>query len=164
MASAAQGPGEALGQDFSDLLQPGLMTHVAVRLLVAAVLGGVLGLQRERAGKSAGLRTYMLVAMGSAFFILVPQLDGMALEPLARVVQGIATGIGFVGGGAILKLGERREIKGLTTAAGIWLTAAVGIAVGFGRVGAALVGTGLAYLVLAILGRLERLFEQGRQG
>lgn len=86
-------------------------------------------------GKPAGLRTHMLVALGSALFVVASLEFGMSSSDLSRVIQGLATGIGFIEGGAIFKLNEEREITGLTTAAGIWLTAAVGVAVGDGALG-----------------------------
>ena len=141
--------------DFTDL--PGIaeVTQIVVRLLLAALLGGLLGLQRELVGKAAGIRTHMLVAMGSAFFVLIPSQAGMPLVDLSRVLQGIITGIGFLGAGAILKLSEQKQIHGLTTAAGLWLTAAVGIAAGMGREASAILGTGLAFIILAFLPRVS---------
>ena len=128
--------------------------RVVVRLLAAAGLGAVAGLQRERAHKPAGLRTHMLVALGSALFIIVPIELGLA-DSLAQVMQGVATGIGFIGAGAILKLQESRDIQGLTTAAGIWMTAAVGVAVGLGGLGIAIVATVLTWMILSALIRIE---------
>lgn len=151
----------ALVQDFADLSDPARLTHVAVRLLLAALLGGILGYQREKVGKAAGLRTHMLVAVGAALFVLVPQLDGMSLEDLSRVMQGVITGIGFLGAGTILKLAEDREIKGLTTAASIWLTAAIGIAVGLGRLGSALLAGLLALVILEVLIRFAQKHDNG---
>ena len=144
-----------LHADFTDL--PGIaeVTQIVVRLLLAALLGGLLGLQRELVGKAAGIRTHMLVAMGSAFFVLVPYQAGMPLVDLGRVIQGIITGIGFLGAGAILKLSEQKQIHGLTTAAGLWLTAAVGIAVGMGRDASAILGTALAFIILVFLPRVR---------
>src|SRR5688572_20329145 len=103
------------------------LLKVTVRLVVAAFLGGLLGLQREREGKAAGLRTHMLVALGAALFTIAPLEVGMSSENLSRVIQGVATGVGFLGAGTILKRRDEQEIHGLTTAAGVWLTAAVGI-------------------------------------
>ena len=144
-----------LGQDFREFLDPGLLAVVTVRLLIAALLGGLLGYQRAAAGKAAGVRTHMLVALGAAFFVLIPQVDGMQLADASRIIQGIVTGIGFLGAGTILKEPHERRIIGLTTAAGIWLTSAVGVGVGLGRVGAAVVGAVLAFLILGVLQRLE---------
>ena len=129
--------------------------RVVVRLLTAAGLGAVAGLQRERAHKPAGLRTHMLVALGSALFIIVPIELGLACS-LPQVMQGVATGIGFIGAGAILKLQESRDIQGLTTAAGIWMTAAVGVAVGLGGLGIAIVATVLTWMILSALIRIEQ--------
>lgn len=114
-----------------------------------------MGAQRESSGKPAGLRTHMLVAMGGALFVLAPLEAGMELNGISRVIQGIVTGIGFIGAGAILKLQDKREIEGLTTAAGIWMTAAVGIAAGLGRLGLALVSTVLTWITLALIGKIE---------
>ena len=159
MNTSGQNPWEALVEDFADVQDIGRLTHVVLRLLLAALIGGLLGYQREVAGKSAGLRTYMLVTLGSAFFVIVPQLEGV--QDMSRVVQGIITGIGFLGGGAILKLADDKEIQGLTTAAGIWMAAAAGIAVGFGRLGTALVGAVLGFLILGAVYRFERLMRPG---
>ena len=143
-------------EDFSDLHTPGEALRITVRLLLAAVLGGVLGFERERSGKSAGMRTHMLVAIACGFFVLVPQQFGMSNADLSRVVQGIVTGIGFIGAGSILKLSQSHEVRGLTTAAGLFLTSAIGMAAGMGRAASAIQGTILAYTVLALLQPLER--------
>lgn len=131
------------------------IARVIIRLLAAALLGAVVGIQRERAGKPAGLRTHMLVSLGSAMFIIACIEANMSAADLSRVIQGLATGIGFIGGGAILKLTDEREITGLTTAAGIWLTAAVGVGVGLGRLGSAALGVALTWIILALLGQIE---------
>ena len=133
---------------------------LVTRLVTAMILGAVIGAQREAIGKPAGLRTHMLVAMGGALFVLAPLQSGMDLDGMSRVIQGIITGIGFIGGGAILKLQEQRAIEGLTTAAGIWLTAAVGIAAGLGRWGLAVAGTILAWITLSLIGRIEGWMNQ----
>src|ERR687883_11912 len=106
------------------------LVHVLIRLLAATLLGAIVGIQREKAGKPAGLRTHILVTLGTAVFVLACSGVGMSLDGLSRVIQGIVTGIGFIGAGSILKLSEQREIQGLTTAAGLWMTAAIGVAVG----------------------------------
>jgi putative Mg2+ transporter-C (MgtC) family protein len=133
---------------------------LVTRMVIAMILGAVIGAQREATGKPAGLRTHMLVAMGGALFVLAPVQSGMDLDGMSRVIQGIVTGIGFIGGGAILKLQEQRAIEGLTTAAGIWITAAVGIAAGLGRWGLALVSTILAWITLSLIGRIEAWMNQ----
>jgi|SRR3712207_5182367 len=131
------------------------LAHVLVRLAAAAMLGAVIGFQRERAGKPAGLRTHMLVTLGTAVFVLACSSAGMDSDGLSRVIQGIVTGIGFIGAGSILKLDERREVQGLTTAAGVWMTAAVGVAVGLGSLGVAILATLFALAVLSFAKRYE---------
>ena len=147
---------ETWRQDFSDLPDVAGVTRLLTRLAVAAALGGVLGIEREAHGKDAGLRTHMLICMGAALFVLVPQQAGIEGEGLARIIEGVIAGVGFIGGGAILKLSEERRIEGLTTAAGIWLTAGIGIAAGLGRESSAIVGTVLALVVLAALTTVSR--------
>jgi putative Mg2+ transporter-C (MgtC) family protein len=132
------------------------LIRVAVQLGMAALLGGVLGIEREKVGKAAGLRTHMLVALGAALFTVASVEAGMTVSDLSRVFQGIAAGIGFIGAGAILKLANEQEIKGLTTAATLWLTAAAGTAVGAGHLWIPVVGVLLAFVILTALGRIER--------
>jgi putative Mg2+ transporter-C (MgtC) family protein len=132
------------------------LLRIMVRLLIASLLGGLLGFERQQEHKSAGIRTHMLVALGSALFTLIPAETGM---DVSRVIQGIAAGIGFLGAGTILKLSETHEIKGLTTAAGIWMTAAIGTAVGAGRIGLAGISVGLALIILYVLHQVERWFK-----
>ena len=131
------------------------MARIVVRLLFAVILGGILGFQRAEAGKAAGMRTSMLVTLGAALVVLVPELTGMSSADLSRIIQGVLTGIGFIGGGVILKLSEQHQIVGVTTAASVWLTAIVGIAAGTGRLSLAVVGAILALLILTVFGRLE---------
>lgn len=136
------------------------LIRVAARLGTAALLGGVLGIEREQVGKAAGLRTHMLVALGGALFTVASVEAGMTVADLSRVFQGIAAGIGFIGAGAILKLTNEREIRGLTTAATLWLTAAAGTAVGAGHLWIPVVGVLLALVILAALGRVERWLQR----
>lgn len=124
------------------------MADVALRLAGAAVLGGVMGLEREWLQKPAGLRTHMLVALGSAMFVLAPREVGMDGADLSRVMQGVATGVGFIGAGTILKVASARRIEGLTTAASLWLAAAVGLAVGAGLWWLPFVSAVLALVIL----------------
>lgn len=152
--------GLAAMDEFFNELMAGLpdtteAARIVFRLALAALLGGIIGLQRERAGKHAGLRTHMLVALGAALFIVAPIEAGMSNEELARIIQGLVAGIGFLGAGAILKLTDDKQIKGLTTAAGLWLTAAIGVAAGLGRWGSAMVGVALIWLILDALARVE---------
>lgn len=137
--------------------------RVAIRLVVAMLLGAVVGYERERAGQYAGLRTHMLVALGSALLVVVPAVGDADAAEISRIVQGIATGIGFIGAGSVLKLARSREIRGLTTAAGIWVTAAVGVAAGLGYEGVAALAVGLAWGVLTAVGTLETRYIKGRR-
>jgi putative Mg2+ transporter-C (MgtC) family protein len=138
---------EELTLGLPDLRQ---LVHVLIRLIAAALLGAAVGYERERAGKAAGLRTHMLVALGTTVFVLTCSGVGMSLDGISRVIQGIATGIGFIGAGSILKLNTERDIQGLTTAAGVWMTAAIGIAVGLGSLGIAFLGTFFTLIVLLL--------------
>ncbi len=140
------------------------IARVVIRLLAAMLLGAIVGVQRERTGKPAGLRTHMLVALGAALFTLAPLEAGMDSADLSRVIQGLATGIGFLGGGAILKLSEEREIHGLTSAAAIWMTAAVGVAVGLGRLALALMGVLLTWFILTIAESIDSRLRERRAG
>jgi putative Mg2+ transporter-C (MgtC) family protein len=124
-------------------------------------LGGLLGLQREQHGKEAGVRTHMLVALGSALFVLVPLQAGADPQDVSRVIQGVIAGVGFLCAGSIIRTGED-HIRGLTTAAGIWLTAAIGVAVGLGRETTAVVSTLLALGILALEGPIGRLLGKRR--
>ena len=135
-------------------------TRVTLRLVVAALLGGVLGYERETKGKSAGLRTHMLVSLGAALFALVPSRAGWDEEAVSRVLQGLVAGIGFLGAGAIVKRTRESEPHGLTTAASIWLAAAIGMTVGLGRESIAILATILALVILAVLPLLERRIER----
>jgi putative Mg2+ transporter-C (MgtC) family protein len=137
------------------------MIRLTVRLIVAMIFGAVIGIQRERAGKPAGLRTHMLVALGAAVFIVASGEFGMNPDSISRVIQGLVTGIGFLGAGAILKLYDKRAVEGLTTAAGIWMTAALGVAVGLGRFGLALMATLLAWMTLSLVRQLEHILNRG---
>ena len=138
-----------LGFDVPDVLE---LTRVTFKLALAAVLGGAMGWERELKGKAAGLRTHMLVAVGAALFVMAPLEAGVPLGDVTRIMQGVAAGIGFVGAGAILKMTDQGQVVGLTTAAGIWMTAAVGVAVGTGRVWLPVVGVVIAVIILALLG------------
>ena len=145
-----------VAEEFSDVPDIAQFTRLTLRLLVAALLGGMLGLQRERQGKDAGVRTHMLVALGAALFVLVPQQAGMDSADLSRVIQGVVAGVGFLCAGTILKSGDD-QVRGLTTAAGLWLTAAIGIAAGLGREMTAAISTVLALAILSLEGPIQRL-------
>jgi putative Mg2+ transporter-C (MgtC) family protein len=135
---------------------------VIIRLVTATLLGGLLGAEREFERKAAGLRTHMLVALGAALFIIAPEQAGLGEGDLGRIIQGVAAGIGFIGAGTILKQTDRGEIKGLTTAASIWLTAAIGVAAAIGPLWVPLVGAACAWMILYIGGKgTERLRRRG---
>lgn len=129
--------------------------RVVIRLVVAAGLGALIGFEREKAGKAAGLRTHILVTLGTCVFVLAGIGYGMNSDGLSRVIQGIVTGIGFIGAGSILKLNNEKNIRGLTTSAGIWMAAAVGVAVGLGELGLAILATVVTLVVLALIGRVD---------
>jgi putative Mg2+ transporter-C (MgtC) family protein len=151
------GLGTVLWQELLSGFPDGVeMARVSVRLLVAIVLGGILGVQRAHVGKAAGVRTHMLVTLGAAIVVLLPHLTGMSSADISRIIQGTLTGIGFIGGGVILKMSEQHQIVGITTAASVWLTAILGIVAGTGRLGLAVVGAILAFLILTVFGWLER--------
>ena len=143
--------GMAVAAELSDLPDVAEFTRVVLRLLLAALLGGLLGIERERKGKAAGVRTHMLVSMGAALFVLLATQGGMKDTELSRVLQGVIAGIGFLGAGTILKAEREEKVYGLTTAAGIWLTAAIGVAAGLGRESTAVLSTLLALGVLALV-------------
>ncbi len=145
---------ETLAEEFSSLPDAAEVTRVMVRLLLAALLGGIVGYEREHKGKAAGLRTHMLVAMGAALFVLVPERGGMHIADMSRVIQGVVAGVGFLGAGAIIKRDSEEQVQGLTTAAGIWMTAAIGVACGLGREAIALLATLLAIVILVMLPRV----------
>jgi putative Mg2+ transporter-C (MgtC) family protein len=135
------------------------IAEASLRLLISAVLGGVVGAEREAVGKAAGLRTHMMVSLGATLFVLGAVDAGATTADMTRVIQGIATGIGFIGAGTILKRKDQDQIEGLTTAATIWFTGAIGIAVGMGRAWLAIVCAVTAWVILAIIPRIESRFR-----
>lgn len=139
-----------------------------VRLVLAALCGTVLGLERTIAGKHAGVRTYALVALGSALFVIISELEiarylgqaaGLTLDPL-RIASQVVVGIGFLGAGLIIF--RESKISGLTTAAGLWVTAAVGVAAGFGLLALALVATVLTLFIFTFLWLFEKRIKPER--
>ena len=125
-------------------------TEVLLRLVFAVVCGGLVGLEREIVHRPAGVRTHMLVSLGSALFILIA-VDTLPNEA-ARIIAGIATGIGFLGAGTIFK--AKSEVHGLTTAASIWAVSAVGLTIGMGYYLITLISVALILIVLQ-LNKLE---------
>src|SRR3989344_3777400 len=131
------------------------------QITLAAVLGMLVGFEREYRGKPAGLRTYMLVALGAALFTVMSVESSLGIpyfDP-SRIASQVVVGIGFIGGGLILLKGDR--IEGLTTAAGLWTTAAIGMATGFGFYTLAIYATILVLFVLLILRLLENYIHHG---
>ena len=149
-----QGIGNMVMTEFSDLPDIIEFTRLILRLAIAAALGGLLGWERERSGKAAGARTHMLVSTGAALLVLVPQQMDMSDADLSRVIQGIVTGVGFLGAGTILKGTSEQNVQGLTTAAGLWFTAAIGITAGLGREASAVLSTLLALIILHLVPRI----------
>lgn len=148
--------------EFGDFAEVEQITRATWRMGEALLLGAAIGWDRERRDAEAGLRTHMLVALGAALFVLIPVELGMNDEQISRVVQGLVSGIGFLGAGAVLKDQEEGRIHGLTTAASIWATAAVGLAAGMGRTGTAMLATVFILLVLVWLRRLGRAAHRQR--
>lgn len=137
--------------EFSDIPNAEQATKVVLRLCIASLLGGLIGYERELRGKSAGLRTHMLVAMGAALFILVPQQAGASAADVSRILQGLIAGVGFLGAGAIM-IGQQKENEtGLTTAATVWISAAIGITAGIGSEMTAVLSTVLTIVILAAI-------------
>jgi len=128
------------------------------RLFLAAALGAVIGIEREYHQKPAGLRTNMLIAVGSALFTLLSITVGRDGGSADRISAQIVTGVGFLGGGAILR--HRSSVHGLTTAATIWVNAAIGMACGAGQLTLATAATVVTLIVLAVLPPVEAYFER----
>ena len=149
--------------EFSDVPDATQVTRIVLRLLVAAALGSLLGYERERQGKTAGVRTHMLVAIGAALFVLIPQQAGASSADLSRVLQGLIAGVGFLGAGAIIMGNREVETQGLTTAASIWVTAAIGVAAGMGRESTAVLSTLIALLILSVVPWIYRTNKQNKE-
>lgn len=144
----------AVVHEFSDLPDTAQVTRIIVRLSVAILLGGILGYEREEKGKAAGIRTHMLVALGAAIFVAVPLQSGIALSDMSRILQGLLAGIGFIGAGCIMHREHATHVRGLTTAAGIWVTAAIGVTVGLGREMSAIIATLMALVILTLVPKI----------
>lgn len=134
------------------------------RLAAAALVGAIIGTDREVRNKPAGLRTHALVSLGAGLLTVVAvALSDLSSSPgdsISRVLQGIVAGIGFLGAGAILKEEQYRDIKGLTTAASIWVVAALGVACGAGLWRASIAAVVLALLILIVGEPVERLIRK----
>ncbi|MEH1809346.1 MgtC/SapB family protein [Nostoc sp.] len=137
--------------------------NISFRLCVALLIGAIIGLERQIRHKPAGLRTHMLVSLGSALFtLIIMQTGGLQASPdaLSRVIQGIAAGVGFLGAGEIVRQSSQEsqqlEIHGLTSAAAIWVSSALGIAAGCGLWQLGLISAMLTFLVLNVFKRFEK--------
>ena len=153
MSSAIEEVGQALAQEFS-VPDAATLAVIAARVLTAALLGGLIGWERERKGRAAGLKTHILVSIGSALFVLAPLLADIDGGDVTRVMQGIVSGIGFLGAGAIIKMEKDERVEGLTTAAGMWMTAAIGMAAGMGQEMVAVITTVVALMVVSAVPRV----------
>lgn len=137
--------------EFSDIPDVSTITWITLRLVLAAVLGGILGYERELKVRSAGVRTHMLVAVGAALFVIGPLQIDMPIPDMSRVLQGIIQGIGFLGAGAIIFSTRQQKIQGLTTAANIWVTAGIGVLAGLGLDATAVLSTMFVLIILAVI-------------
>jgi putative Mg2+ transporter-C (MgtC) family protein len=149
-----------LEQIFPHLGDPGHVVRVMVRLSAAAVVGAIIGYERQHEGKQAGLRTHMLVALGAAMFTMIPGEAKMDTPDVSRVIQGVATGVGFLGAGCILHVNQEQRVKGLTTAASIWVTAAAGMATGAGYLFPAIFCVVLAWTILSTIHHFENWWHR----
>jgi putative Mg2+ transporter-C (MgtC) family protein len=134
-------------------------TDAVLRLTAAAVIGGAIGLDREVRGKPTGVRTLAIVALGSALAVLAAQHSGGDTAAASRVMQGVITGIGFLGAGVILRNPSGKKVHGLTTAAGIWWTACIGLACGVAAWPIVLTASVLVVIILAFGRPLERALD-----
>jgi len=145
------------------LLSPDHSLGILLRLCLALLVGGIIGWERQLRHKPAGFRTHMLVSMGSALFVLIPLAMGKnenGRDAIERVIQGIAAGVGFLGAGEIMRQyqqeSSKEEVHGLTSAAAIWVSAALGTAAGCGLWEIALIGAFLSLFVLRVVKKVER--------
>jgi putative Mg2+ transporter-C (MgtC) family protein len=135
------------------------LEEITIKLLLAFLLGGIIGIEREYLNKAAGLRTLILISLGSCMFTVFSIL--IAEKSPDRIASNIVTGIGFLGAGVIFK--EDTRVKGLTTAASIWVTAAIGMGIGSGYYWTSAIGAGFALLTLNVLAFLEEWIDRLNQ-
>jgi putative Mg2+ transporter-C (MgtC) family protein len=154
----------ALPPTNSVFISPNDWLGLTYRLGLALLVGGVVGWNRQAAGKPAGLRTHMLVSLGAALFVLLPLLSSSStsVDSLSRAIQGVATGVGFLGAGEILQRSSdqtphKASVKGLTSAATLWLTAALGMVAGCGFWQLSLITTVMTLFILSVAKTLERV-------
>ncbi|MES1157347.1 MAG: MgtC/SapB family protein [Alphaproteobacteria bacterium] len=146
------------------------LTDIAMRLVAAIIVGGALGADREWRGKPAGVRTLALVALGAALVcVTAMHLDVLRADPNATsrvvqgIIQGVMTGVGFLGAGAVMRSLDQREAHNLTTAATVWVTAALGIACGLAAWSVVWIGVGLTLIVLVVLQPIDTWFDKRRK-
>jgi len=142
-----------------------LWLDLTLRLILATLVGGAIGWNRQVTSKAAGLRTHMLVSLGAALFVMIPVSLGTpdAKDALSRSIQGVATGVGFLGAGEIIHYSQstgKEKVKGLTSAAALWVTAALGMIAAAGLWQITLVGTVLTIMILDFAKRIERAIPQ----
>lgn len=137
----------------------GFQISIILRIAIAYALAFPIGWDREESARGAGLRTFPLVSVASCAYILIAQLALGPSEDMSRVLAGLMTGIGFIGGGAILK-NSKEKVSGMSTATSIWITGAVGAAVGWGYYLIALVLTGLNFVTLRFFGSLKEVVHE----
>ncbi len=143
--------GTTIVSEFSDIPDVSTITRITVRLVLAALLGGILGYERELKARNAGVRTHMLVAVGAALFVIGPLQSDMPMPDMSRVLQGIIQGIGFLGAGAIIVRATQQKVQGLTTAASIWATAGIGVLAGLGLDATAVLSAIIVLIILAVI-------------
>lgn len=150
-------------------VEPSDLYTILFRLGLSMLVGGLIGYNRQRGGRSAGMRTFMMVSMGAAFFVMIPlQAEGdssfATTNALSRTIQGVATGVGFLGAGLILQQSSRKfgmiKVRGLTTAATIWASAGLGAAIGCGLWQMGLIGTVLILLTLSGVKRAQKTVKR----
>lgn len=156
-------------ETMDEISNPAGFASIVFRLVLATAVGAALGINREFRQKPAGLRTHGLVALGAALLAMVGLKMSLSiasgeLNALSRVVQGIIVGVGFIGGGAILRREQAQTVEGLSTAASIWVVAAAGTAAGAGMWRSALVTVGLALLLLIGGKPVDRAIRERRAG
>ncbi len=140
--------------------EPGTL-QLILRITVALLIGSVLGINRDLHHKAAGLRTHALVSIGSALAVLVPtSMSPLAVDAVARVMQGLLTGIGFLGAGVIIHHERHKRVQGLTTAASLWVSAVLGMGCGTGHLVLVTIGVSTVLLVLVFGGPLEKRLER----
>jgi len=145
--------------EFIDITNIADNVQITVRLMLAILLGGILGYEREQQGKAAGLRTHILVCSATTMLVLAAGPTEVLEDPISRVVQGILAGVGFLCAGSIIKNNVDNDVQGLTTAASVWFTAAIGVVVGLGQPVLSILSALLAVIVLHLM---PLIFERNK--